>query len=457
MFIIAVLWTAFFIINFNVAMMIPLLPFIQRDIGLSPAEAGMVLAIFPVVALVSNLALGPFIDRFGRKRFILAGAAANAAILLSTAVAGSAVSIALGRAATGLFMPMIGASVFAALADYIPAPDRARIAGYVTSAAPIAFLFSISMGVVLGGLLSWRLPLIILAAICLALAVAASALPPTSPEALSSTPISGRSYRERLLSLSLDASTRLLLLSYLCWSVGMFVFLGLYPSWLVQHGLAGQGAGAIGVMLLVGEIGGLLGALLSGRLAQYFRHPLALCAAASLAIAIIVLAVPFGASLPVFQVLAYGIFAFGRRDLMLALILGGAMLFVSAAQRGSLNATLNAVYQTGATIGGSASAWLYGFRADFHRQCRRSLPPRVRGLRADALGASRRSSCLCRKHPESAAGSHVRSRGIVSSQLRLKTRCSPSKASISAVRRKDSALQVMTILQAEETRQSPRE
>src|SRR5260221_14642736 len=144
----------------------------------------------------------------------------------------------------------------------------------------------------------------------------------------------------------------------------MYVFLGLYPSWLVQHGLAGQGAGAIGVMLFLGEIGGLLGPLLSGRLAQLFRHALTLCAAASLAIAMIVLAIPFGSSLPLFQALAYGIFAFGR-DLMLALILGGAMLLVSASQRGSLNAMLNAVYQTGATIGGLARAWLYGFRADF--------------------------------------------------------------------------------------------
>ncbi len=71
MFVVAVLWTAFFVINFNVAMMIPLLPFIQRDIGLSPAEAGMVLAAFPVVALIGNLALGPLIDRYGRKRFIV--------------------------------------------------------------------------------------------------------------------------------------------------------------------------------------------------------------------------------------------------------------------------------------------------------------------------------------------------------------------------------------------------
>jgi predicted MFS family arabinose efflux permease len=281
-----------------------------------------------------------------------------------TAASRGAVPIALGRAATGLFMPMIGASVFAAIADYIPSADRSRVAGYVTSAAPIAFLCSISLGVLLGGLVSWQLPLIIFAAICLALAVSASALPPTSPQALSSAPISGRTYRERLLSLSLDAGTRLLLLAYVCWSAGMYVFLGLYPSWLVQHGLAEHGAGAIGLMLFLGEIGGLFGALLSGRLAELFRHPLTLCAAASLGIAMIVLVVPFGAANPVFQALAYGAFAFGR-DLMLALMLGGAMLLVSASQRGSLNAMLNALYQTGATVGGLASAWLYGLRADF--------------------------------------------------------------------------------------------
>jgi hypothetical protein len=45
---------------------------------------------------------------------------------------------------------------------------------------------------------------------------------------------------------------------------------------------------------------------------------------------------------------------------MLALILGGAMMLVSAAQRGSLSAILNAIFQTGATVGGADSAWLYG-------------------------------------------------------------------------------------------------
>jgi hypothetical protein len=41
---------------------------------------------------------------------------------------------------------------------------------------------------------------------------------------------------------------------------------------------------------------------------------------------------------------------------MMALMLGGAMLLVGAAQRGSLNTILNALYQTGAAVGGMASA-----------------------------------------------------------------------------------------------------
>ncbi len=364
MLVLPVLWTAFFVINFNVAMMIPLLPFVQLDIGLTPAEAGLVLAAFPVSALVSNLALGPLIDRFGRKRFIMAGAAASAAIFVATALARSAPTVALCRAATGVFMPMIGASVFAAIADYVPLASRARVTGYVTTAAPIAFLLSMSMGVLLGGLFAWQLPVLLLAGVCLALACATATLAPTRSEAMASEPVTVRTYRDRLLSLSLDSSTRLLLLAYFCWSTAVYAFLGLYPSWAVQRGLPGHGVGAIGTMLLLGEVGGLLGALLSGRMARMVRNPLTLCAIAAVGAAAIVFVVPFGAGWLVFQAVAYGIFAFGR-DLMLALMLGGAMVLVSAAQRGSLNAMLNAIYQTGATVGGIASAWLYAFSPSF--------------------------------------------------------------------------------------------
>jgi predicted MFS family arabinose efflux permease len=217
---------------------------------------------------------------------------------------------------------------------------------------------------VLGGLVSWRLPLVLVALVSSGLAIAAACLAPTPADALSNLPVTRRTYRSRLLSLSMSAETRRVFLAYFCWSMAVFTFLGLYPTWIVQRGMADHSLGQIGTMLFLGEIGGLAGAALSGRLARWHAHPLRVCALAAFATAVIVVIVPFAHDIVTVQALAYGGFAFGR-DMMLALILGGAMLLVPAAQRGSLNALMNAIYQTGATAGGVASAWLYGFRGDF--------------------------------------------------------------------------------------------
>ena len=261
-------------------------------------------------------------------------------------------------------MPMVGASIFAAIADYVRPEDRARVSGYVTTAAPVAFLLSISMGFLLGGLVSWRLPLALMAAIAGSLAACAARLPATPRDALSRASLSVGTYRVRLLSLSMSAETRRLFLAYFCWSAAIYTFLGLYPTWIVESGLAAYGLGTIGLALFAGEVGGLAGAALSGRLSRLHPHPLGACAVAAFATAALVVIVPFGEGRLVFQILTYGGFAFGR-DLMLALMLGGSMLLVSASRRGSLNSLLNATYQTGATAGALASAWLYGLRPDF--------------------------------------------------------------------------------------------
>jgi predicted MFS family arabinose efflux permease len=362
--ILLVLWTAFFLINFNIAMMIPLLPFIQQAQGITTAEAGWVLAAFPIAALASNLVLGPWIDRFGRRRFIVLGAAGCAVCFVATAVSTGAWALVASRVVTGAFMPMVGASVFAAIADYVPIERRAAVSGYVTTAAPVAFLLSMSLGVVLGGLFAWQVPLVLVAVLSAGLAGFAARLPPTPAEGLSAAPISLATYRSRLLSDAVGDGTRLVLLAFLCWSAAVFVFLGLYPTWIVQRELAAHGPAGIGAMLFLGEIGGLAGALLAGRLSRAFAHPLAVCAIAAFATAAVVLVMPFGHGSAVFQAIAYMGFAFGR-DLMLALILGGAMLLVPSERRGSLNAIMNATYQSGATAGGLLSAWMYGLRPDF--------------------------------------------------------------------------------------------
>jgi predicted MFS family arabinose efflux permease len=220
------------------------------------------------------------------------------------------------------------------------------------------------MGFLIGGLFSWRLPLALTAIVAALLAGCATRLPPTPSDALSDTRVSMDAYRKRLLSLSLNAGTRWLFFAYFCWSAAIYTFLGLYPTWIVQHGLAGYSVTTIGLILFLGEAGGLFGAGLSGRLSRLHKRPLGACSVAAFATFALVLVTPLGAGMPLFQTLAYGGFAFGR-DMMLALTLGGAMLLVPAAQRGSLNAFMNATYQTGATVGGICGAWLYELASDF--------------------------------------------------------------------------------------------
>jgi predicted MFS family arabinose efflux permease len=343
MFITVVLWIAFFLVNFNIAMMIPLLPFIQQDIGLTSAQTGMVLAVFPITALAGNLAVGPWVDRYGRKRMLTLGALASAVVFLATAAATDVVTLTLCRAAVGATMPLLGASVFAAVADYVRPEDRARVSGYVATAAPVAFLLSMSLGVLLAGYIAWQVAFLLIAAVALTMALCATHLPPAPASSLASGPISGATYRKRLLSLSMSGPTRLLLLAHFCWAAAMFIFLGLYPTWIVQHGLAGRSPGTIGVMLFVGEIGGLVGALYSSRFPKPAAHPLGVPALFGFATALIVLSVPFGHDNPVFQAIAYAGYAFG----------------------GSLNAILNAVYQTGATVGVATSSLLYSLSSDF--------------------------------------------------------------------------------------------
>jgi predicted MFS family arabinose efflux permease len=363
-YVIFVLWLAFFIINFNVALIIPLLPYMQDQFHPTATQTGWLLAAFPVVALFINVIIGPYLDRYGRKRFMLIGSTFCVVTLLLTASAQNVGLIIASRAATGVFMPMIGASIFAALADYVPLQNRTRASGYITSAAPVAFLFSITNGIVSGGFLSWRVPIILLAVLCGTLAAALVLLPALDPAAISKRRVTLATYRDRLLSQSGHADAHLIFASYFCWATGVYVFLGLYPSWLIQHALRTDGVGTVGTVVFIGEIGGLFGALYSGRLAERFKNPLNLCALASVTIAIVVLTIPLANGIAVYQGIAYGAFALGR-DLMLALILGHAMRLVSAAQRGTLNASLNAIYQTGGSIGGFVSARLYSMSPSF--------------------------------------------------------------------------------------------
>ena len=168
--ILVTLWTAFFVVNSNIILILPLLPFLRLEFGLSAAESAVLLIAYPVLAFAANILLGPFIDKYGPRRFLLIGALGCALTLLLLAIAENTYLAMLWRAAAGFITPMMGASVFAAVADYYPQKDRSVIVGYVSSAPAVAPMVIMPLAILAGAEYSWRAPLFGLAAVCIVVA-----------------------------------------------------------------------------------------------------------------------------------------------------------------------------------------------------------------------------------------------------------------------------------------------
>jgi MFS family permease len=168
--ILVTLWTAFFVVNSNIILILPLLPFLRLEFGLSAAESAVLLIAYPVLAFAANILLGPFIDKYGPRRFLLIGALGCALTFLLLAIAENTYLAMLWRAAAGFITPMMGASVFAAVADYYPQRDRPVIVGYVSSAPAVAPMVIMPLAILAGAEYSWRAPLFGLAAVCIVVA-----------------------------------------------------------------------------------------------------------------------------------------------------------------------------------------------------------------------------------------------------------------------------------------------
>src|SRR5947208_1490485 len=81
------LFAALFTVMVNNTILPSLVPFMQVEMQLSTSGVAALLAIFPAVAFVVNLVLGPIVDKLGSRSFILIGSIGCAAIFFLTAIA----------------------------------------------------------------------------------------------------------------------------------------------------------------------------------------------------------------------------------------------------------------------------------------------------------------------------------------------------------------------------------
>lgn len=149
--------------------MMPLGPFLISALGISTHEFALLVASYSFSAAAAGLLIAPVVDRFERKRFVLAIFAAFAVATLLCAASPGFMSLLIARGLAGIFGGMMGALVHTMVADAIPFERRAKATGYVATAFSVSSIAGVPLSLLLADALGWQAPFLLIALVSAAL------------------------------------------------------------------------------------------------------------------------------------------------------------------------------------------------------------------------------------------------------------------------------------------------
>lgn len=283
-------------------LIIPLLPFYGEHFHASPADVGVLMAIYSLAQFIAAPLWGRLSDRVGR-RPVLAASLLGATLSYVWLAFSETLWMLFAARALGGFMAGNIATAFAYVADVTTPAHRAKGMGIVGAAFGLGFIFGPAIGGVLAGHdpahADYRTPALVAAglsalAMILTVALLRESLPKSVRLAHSRLP---RSSRWRLLAEALRTPGvgRLIGIAFLA----TFVFAGMETTFAMwsrrQFGWGPEQNGYL--FAFVGLISAAVQGGLVGRLARRFgEHRLVVSGAAGLALGM--LAIPFASSVP---------------------------------------------------------------------------------------------------------------------------------------------------------------
>ena len=143
--------------------MMPLGGQLMHAFNISPAQFTHLVASYGFSAAVSGLAGGFFLDRFDRKRSLLALYTGLGLATLACGLAPTYHTLLVARLAAGAFGGLTGSMVTAMVGDVIPPARRGRAMSFVMTAFPVASVLGVPTGLVLAGKFGWHAPFFLLA------------------------------------------------------------------------------------------------------------------------------------------------------------------------------------------------------------------------------------------------------------------------------------------------------
>lgn len=147
-----------FTIVVDFMVMMPLGPQIMQAFSIGPAAFAAAVSAYSWCAGISGLLAATYIDRFDRRKMLLAVYALFALSNLVCAMATNYHALLLSRAFAGLTGGVLGSLVLAIIGDVIPPQRRGTAMGVVMTSFSLAAVAGVPLGVVLGAHFGWSSP-----------------------------------------------------------------------------------------------------------------------------------------------------------------------------------------------------------------------------------------------------------------------------------------------------------
>lgn len=240
--------------------MAPVLSQVAREFGTTTGTAGLVVAAFGLPGIAASLIAGPYSDRLGRKPFLVGGSLLMGVFTVASALAPTFELLVLARAVAGIGASVLFPNIQSLIGDSFPYQERGRAISTVIGLNTLASIVGIPVAGIVAEATSWRVSLLLVAAIALVATgvlhiLVARARPggdPARARALFGLILGNRS------ALAAIASSFMGAFFWFAWATYIVVYFeqvhGLSP------GLAATVTLTLGVGVLIGsQIGGRLG------------------------------------------------------------------------------------------------------------------------------------------------------------------------------------------------------
>lgn len=142
------------IVDFMVLM--PLGPQIMRLFGVTPTQFGLLVSAYTFGAAASAFLAALYVDRFGRKRALLAIYSGFTVATALCAIAPGFWTLLAARVVSGIFGGIAGAMVHAIIGDLVPDSRRGAATGVIATGFPLAAVAGVPLGLLIGSHVGWH-------------------------------------------------------------------------------------------------------------------------------------------------------------------------------------------------------------------------------------------------------------------------------------------------------------